>query len=173
MIRGTEPDQKNLQMVVEDEQALYTSFSPEDEFTESVKGYIRSKIIAGGFKRYAGLTVISPKAMDEDRFRSAVSNWVREEREVIKRDRKETLRMMLGLLIFGSLLVVFNIKLQQKYEVARYSLVPIMGSLSLSRAAGLLIIDLPILSTKINAFNRMEKGSVITFEHRPERKGGT
>ena len=149
MFGRTEPghnEQQNIRLVVDDEQSLYSPFSPEDEFNDSVKGYIRSKMITGGFKRYAGLTVISRKPIDEDRFRLAITNWVRDEKEVFKSDRKETLRLMIGMLIFGSLLVVFNIKLQQKFEVARYSLVPIMGSLSLSRATGILIIDLPILS---------------------------
>ena len=73
---------------------------------------------------------------------------------------------MIAMLIFGSILMVLSIKLQQKYEVARYSLVPIMGSLSLSRATGILIIDLPIISSKIKTLNRMEKGSMVTFEYR-------
>ena len=168
MFGRTEPghkEQQNIRLVVDDEQSLYSPFSPEDEFSDSVKGYIRSKMITGGFKRYAGLTVISRKPIDEDRFRLAITNWVRDEKEVFKSDRKETLRLMIAMLIFGSLLVVFNIKLQQKFEVARYSLVPIMGSLSLSRATGILIVDLPILSSKIKALNRMEKGSVVTFEY--------
>ncbi len=36
-------EQQNIRLVVDDEQALYTSFSPEDEFDEPVKTYIRSK----------------------------------------------------------------------------------------------------------------------------------
>ena len=168
MFGRTEPghnEQQNIRLVVDDEPSLYSTFSPEDEFSDSVKGYIRSKMITGGFKRYAGLTVISRKPIDEDRFRLAITNWVRDEKEVFKRDKIETLRLLIGMLIFGSVLMVFSIKLQQKYEVARYSLVPIMGSLSLSRATGILIIDLPILSSKIKALNRMEKGSVVTFEY--------
>ena len=169
MFGRTEPDhneQQYIRLVVDDEPSLYSTFSPEDEFSDSVKGYIRSKMTVGGFKRYAGLKVISREPIDEDRFRLAITNWVREEKELFKSDRRETLRLMIGMLVFGSLLVVFNIKLQQKYEVARYSLVPIMGSLSLSRATGILIIDLPIISSKIKALNRMEKGSMVTFEYR-------
>ena len=169
MFGRTEPDhneQQYIRLVVDDEPSLYSTFSPEDEFSDSVKGYIRSKITSSGFKRYAGLTVISRKPIDEDRFRLAVVNWVRDEREVFKRNRNETIRLMIGMLIFGSVLMVLSIKLQQKYEVARYSLVPIMGSLSLSRATGILIIDLPIISSKIKTLNRMEKGSMVTFEYR-------
>ena len=36
MFGRPEPDQKKICLVVEDEQALYTSFSPEDELTEKV-----------------------------------------------------------------------------------------------------------------------------------------
>ena len=169
MLGRREPDhnkQQNIRLVVDDEQSLYTTFSPEDEFCESVKSYIRSKITASGFKRCTGLTVISRKPIDEDRFRLAASNWIRDEKEVFKRDRNEIVRLMIAMLIFGSVLMVLSIKLQQKYEVARYSLVPIMGSLSLSRATGILILDLPIISSKIRALNRMGEGSAVTFEYR-------
>ena len=152
MLGRTEPDHKepkNIRIVVEDEEALYTKLSPEDEFNDSIKSYIRAKITGRGFNRYTGLTVISRKPIDEDRFRSAVSNWVRDEEDVFKSDRYEKVCLLIGLLLFGSALVVFGIKLQDKYEVARYSLVPIMGSLSLSRATGILVIDLPLLSSKI------------------------
>ena len=166
-------EKKNISIVVENEQELYTSLSPEDEFNDSVKSYIRSKITGGGMKRYVGMTVISRTPIDEDRFRSAVANWARDEKEALGSDRKEKLRLLIGLLVFGSILVVFSIKLQQEYEVARYSLVPIMGSLSLSRATGILIIDLPILSSQIKAFNRVERGSEVTFEYRSDAKEAT
>ena len=86
MFERTESDhkeQKNISIVVENEQELYTSLSPEDEFNDSVKSYIRSKITGGGMKRYVGLTVISRTPIDEDRFRSAVSNWARDEKEAL------------------------------------------------------------------------------------------
>ena len=166
-------ERKSIKLIVEDEQALFSTFSPEDEFNESVKGYIRSKITGGGLKRYTGLTVVSRKPIDEDRFRSAVSNWVRDENEAFRRDRRGIIRMAIILLIFGSVLVVFNIKLQETFEVARYSLVPIMGSLALSRATGILIIDLPTISSRIKALKRAEMGSVVTFEVLPETEEAT
>lgn len=171
MLGRTDPDHKepkNIRIVVEDEEALYTKLSPEDEFNDSIKSYIRAKISGRGFNRYTGLTVISRKPIDEDRFRSAVSNWVRDEEDVFKSDRYEKVCLLIGLLLFGSALVVFGIKLQDKYEVARYSLVPIMGSLSLSRATGILVIDLPLLSSKIKLLKRVENGSMITFECHPD-----
>lgn len=176
MFGRTEPDhgqQKIIRIVADDEEALYTPFSPVDEFNDSVKSYIRSKMTVGNLKRFAGLTVICREPINEDRFRAAVTNWVRDENEAFGRDRKDIFRLLIGLLIFGSALMVFGIKLQQQYEVVKYSLVPIMGSLSLSRATGLLIIDLPIISSKINALNRMERGSMVSFEYRTEAKEGT
>ena len=98
-----EPDhkeQRNIRLVVENEQDLYTTFSPTDEFNDSVKGYIRSKMTSRGFNRYTGLTVVSRKHIDEKRFRSAVSNWVRDEKRVLSQNRKETVRMLIGLLLF-------------------------------------------------------------------------
>jgi hypothetical protein len=81
--------------------------------------------------------------------------------------------MLIGLLLFGSVLIVFSIKLQQKYELAKYSLVPIMASLGLSRAAGILVIDLPILSAKLKLLKKVESESMVTFEYHPDAKGAT
>ena len=176
MLGRTEPahnETKNIRLVVDDEQSLYTPLSPEDEFNDAVKSYIRAKITAGGLKRYTGITVVSRKPIDEDKFRTAISNWVRDEKEGFKREGIETVRLLIGMLIFGSVLVVSNIKLQQKFEVARYSLVPIMGSLSLSRAVGILIVDMPVFLSKIQALNRIEKGSVVAFEYHPDAEEAT
>ena len=78
-------EQQNIRLVVDDEQALYTSFSPEDEFDESVKSYIRSKAASKDQTKSISLTVISKEPMDEERFRAAVSNWIRDERELKKK----------------------------------------------------------------------------------------
>ena len=65
-------EQMNIRLVVDDEQELYTSFSPEDELDGSVKAYLRSKITANKYNSNLRLTVIPRKPMDEEKFRRAV-----------------------------------------------------------------------------------------------------
>ena len=73
--------------------------------------------------------------------------------------------MLVGLLILGSVFIVLSIALQKQFEVLKYSLLPIMGSLALSKATGTLIIDMPTVRAQRMMISEMEKHNVITFEY--------
>ena len=159
-------EQTNIKLIVDDEQSLYVSFSPEDEFSDSVKSYIRSKLSDGMHSRQGiNMTVISRKPIDEERFRSAVSNWIRDEKESFNKREKETRISLIGGLVFGSLLLILSIVMEQRVEVLKYSLLPIMGSLALSKAASVLVVDVPTIRVERWFFTEIEKNSVITFEY--------
>ena len=158
-------EQKKITLVVEDEQALYTKFSPEHEFNESVKSYIRSKTAGKGDHQSISLTVISREPLDENRFRSAVSNWVRDEKVVFGKVEKDMIRTLIGLLVFGSVMIVLSLALQQRFELLKYSLIPILGSLALSKAAGILVLKMPVSAANKKLISEMEETSVITFEY--------
>jgi hypothetical protein len=78
-------EQKNIRLVVDDEPKLYTPLSPEDEFNEPVKAYIRSKIAGKDDCQSISLTVMSRDLLNEEKFRSAVSNWIRDEKAVFRK----------------------------------------------------------------------------------------
>ncbi len=156
---------KNIRLVVNDEQALYSNFSAEDEFSESVKSYIRSKAASKGTRQSISLTVIAREPIDEKKFRLSVANWISEERAVFSKNEKDTSLMMIGKLVFGSIMIVLSLNLQKQYEVLQYSLLPIMGSLALSSATKTLILELPINMAKKKLLRELESESVITFEY--------
>lgn len=156
---------KSIQLIVDDEEALYSQFSPEDEFGESVKAYVRSKATDKTRHQGISMTVVSQKPIDENRFRSAVSNWIKDERAMFKRTEKETLITLFGSLAFGSLMIVLSVMLGQQYEVLQYSLIPIMGSLALGKAASILVMTLPITSANKTLLEEMEDTSTITFRY--------
>ena len=158
-------EQKNIRLVVDDEQKLYTPFSPEDEFNEPVKAYIRSKIAGKDDCQSISLTVMSRDPLNEGKFRSAVSNWIRDEKAMFQKTGKDLMRMLVGLLIVGSILIVLSLALEKQVEVLKYSLLPVMGSLSLSRAAGIMVLKLPTNTANKKRINEMEQNSVITFEY--------
>lgn len=142
------------------------SFSPEDEFDESVKTYIRSKLSDGMHSRQGiDMTVISREPMNEERFRTAVSNWIKDEKASFRKKEKETLITLIGSLFFGSLLLIVSLLMEQRIEVLKYSLLPIMGSLALGSAASTLIVDLPTIKVERWFFKEIEENSVITFEY--------
>lgn len=162
-------EQTIIWLVVDDEQTLYTTYSPENEFSESVKQYIRSKIATKDARHSISLTVMSRDPLDEERFRDAVSNWVRDEKAIFRKTRKDLIRMLVERLILGSTLILLSLGLQSKFEVLKYSLIPVMSSLALSKAASILILELPTNARYKKLLKDMEEGSVITFESLPTR----
>ena len=70
------------------------------------------------------------------------------------------------MLAFGSGMILLTLFLQKSITELEYSLMPIMGSLSLGRAAGILILDIPAIRARRYIIGQMEKKSTITFELR-------
>lgn len=159
-------DNDTITLVVKQEKDLYSVFSPDDEFHEYVKAYIRSKMMLNGYKKKTRLNVISDEPLDEEKFRSAASNWVKDEKTLFKRNEKKTYLTLASLLAFGSGMILLTLFLQKSITELEYSLMPIMGSLSLGRAAGILILDIPAIRARRYIIGQMEKKSTITFELR-------
>ena len=158
----------NIRMIVEDEEALYSTFSPDAEFKHPVKSYIRSKVDVSNYKNGIRLTVMSGKPLDEDRFRKAVSNWVRAEKAKHSSNEKKTLFMLSALLIFGSIMFVLSLFLVKNYQLLKYSLLPIIGSLALSKAAGIIVMDIPAIRAQRWVMREIEKSNLIIFECIPD-----
>ncbi len=154
-----------IKLIVRDEEGLYNHFSPEDEFDDSVKSYITSKIVDKNSIKGISLTVISQEPMDEDRFRSAVANWISNEKASFRLNERNTLLTLIGALIFGSIMLLLCISLEKIIDVLQYSLMPIMGSLALGKAAGILVEDLPVIKAQNLVFSEMSRYNVITFEY--------
>ena len=156
---------KDIKLVVNDEEDLYNHFSPEDEFDESVKSYIRSKITDTIKTKSISLTVISHDPIDEDRFHKAVADWINDEKAAFKINERSTLLTLLGSLVFGSIMLLLCLSLEKTIDVLQYSLMPIMGSLALGKAASILVEDLPIIKAQRWVIGEIEKSNVITFEY--------
>lgn len=164
-------EQMNITLVVDDEKDLYNKFSPGADFSSSVKEYIRARVVSKGDHQGIGMTVRSRHPLDEEKFRAAVSNWIRDEKAVFRKVEKELLRTLVALLIVGSVLIILSLALEKRVEVLKYSLIPILGSLALSKAAGIMVIKMPVNSKNKRLINEMEKTSEITFEYGPAPAG--
>ena len=150
-------EQTNIILVVEDEKSLYTNFSPEAEFDHDVKEYIKSKIAGEEDNKSVQLTVVSQDPLDEEKFRSAVSNWISDEKKVLRQSENNTTRLFFGLLVFGSIMILLSSVLVSRFTVLQNTLIPIMGSVSLTRAVRTLIIDVPKVRAQKWIFKEMEK----------------
>ena len=160
-------EQMNIVLVVDDEESLYNRFNPEAVLSEAVKAYIRSKFVGKTGRQNIGLTVWSSCTLNEEKFRSAVSSWVRDEKEIFRQKEKELLRTLLALLFVGSALIILSLRLEKQFEVLQYSLIPVLGSFSLGRCAGILVMELPTARRNKNLSGEMEGKSFITFEYDP------
>ena len=150
-------EQTNIILVVEDEKSLYTNFSPAAEFSHDVKDYIKSKIAGEEDNKRIRLTVVSQEPLDEEKIRSAVSAWISDEKRVLRQSEKNTMRLFFGLLVFGSIMILLSSFLVSRFTVLQNTLIPIMGSVSLTRAVRTLIIDVPKVRAQKWIFKEMEK----------------
>ena len=158
-------EQTNIILVVEDEKSLYTNFSPAAEFSHDVKDYIKSKIAGEEDNKRIRLTVVSQEPLDEEKIRSAVSAWISDEKRVLRQSEKNTMRLFFGLLVFGSIMILLSSVLVSRFTVLQNTLIPIMGSVSLTRAVRTLIIDVPKVRAQKWIFKEMEKNNVVSFEY--------
>lgn len=158
-------EQANITLVVRNEEELYTSYSPVPEFNYSVMGYIRSKIGEAAEEGNMSLTVISKEPLDEERFWTAARNWIKDEKRLFKMEQKNNLRTLIGLLVVGSILIIASISLQQFNELLRYTLLPVMGSLALSRSARILILEMPVVNAKQKIIKQIEQSNKIIFKY--------
>ena len=163
-------ERTKITIIVNDEDTLYSSFSPEPEFSDKVQLYIKSKAAVEDMEHSINLHVLSRVPLDEDRFRTAVSNWIRQERALFRKIEKETIRMLIGLLVFGSIFIILSLALEKRIGVLKYTLIPILGSLALSRATGILIVDMPTIKAQRWMLNGLEKNNMITFEYDSDKE---
>ena len=150
------------------EKILYNPYSLEQEFHYGVQRYIKARAALEPTGTIIDMHIISQEPLDEDRFMAAVSSFVEQEKALLRKKEKETLRMLFGLLAFGSIFIVLSLTLMERFEVLKYSLLPVMGSLALSRATAILVIDIPTIRTQKLMLNAIEKNSRITFEYQSD-----
>ena len=155
---------KDVKLIVNNEESLYIPFSEGDEFSFSVRDYIKAKYAGAEIGDLLRLTVVSAVPIDEDRFRSAVANWVYEEKLKFRQEEKITNRMLIGFLVIASLFIILSLRLEQSVDVLAYTIIPVLGSVALGRAAGICLTDLPINRARKQMLNDMEHNSPIIFE---------
>lgn len=154
----------DITLLVNEENDLYIPFSPEAEFDPGVKNYIRSKVAGSDYNSSINLKVISSAPIDEERFRSAVKNWISEEKTIAKQESKITNRTLIGLLVIASLFIILSLHLSKHFGVLSYTIIPVLGSVALGRASGIFIIDLPTNRAKQVLLSELGMKSTIVFE---------
>ncbi len=155
----------NITIVADNEEKMYQQFSPEDEFSDAMKAYIRSKMASADYRQHIDITVKAREPINEERFRAAVSNWTRDEKKIFRRKKKDMIGTLAMHLILGSVLIIVSLALEKHFTLMKYSLIPILASFALGKAAGILIKELPENGITKAVINTMEHNSMITFEY--------
>ena len=160
----SEKEIKDIRLIVENENSLYVPYSPESEFNEGLKSYIRSKVAELSSGSGIRLIVMSPSAMDEEKFKTAIRSWTRDQKAVFAREDKITSRTLISLLVFASFFIILSIYLSKYDNVFSYTIIPVLGSVALGRAAGMFITELPVSKGKKHYMDMVEKNSTVVFE---------
>ena len=154
----------DITLLVNEEKDLYTPFSPEAEFRSDVKSYIRSKVANSDYNSNINLKVICSAPIDEERFRSAVASWINEEKIVSRQESKITNRTLMGMLVIASIFIILSLYMSKRFDVLSYTIIPVLGSVALGRAAGIIIVDLPTNKAKQVLLDELGVKSAIVFE---------
>lgn len=163
---STQKDVKNINLLVKDEQDLYTPFSPEDEFNENVKQYIRSQAVGLDFHQQLQLTVISSSPLDEDKFRSAVANWIDQEKALFTLEEKNSTRLETAMFVVGALIIILVSLLKQYFEPLTYAIILIIGTAALGKGVTNWYEHVPGIKAKKWLINEFEKANMIVFEYK-------
>ena len=62
-------------------------------------------------------------------------------------------------------LIIVSLALEKHFTLMKYSLIPILASFALGKAAGILVKDLPENGITKAVINTMEHNSMLTFEY--------
>lgn len=154
----------NVTLVVEDEQSLYTPFSPDSEFNENVKQYIRSKFFDMDLRQDLRLTVISSSPLDEERFRSAAAVWIEEERAKYRVEEQNSVRLQRALFLIGATIVVVSTILKPHIEPLTFAVILIIGTAILGKGVTNWYEDVPALKARRWLLKEAEKKDTVLFE---------
>ena len=102
---------------------------------------------------------------NEERFRPAVSNWIKDEKAVFRKRIKDLLHKLAVHLFTGSVLIILSLLLQERFEMLKYSLLPIMASFGLGNAVGIMLEEPPKSGRMKFLIKEMEQYSLTTFEY--------
>lgn len=155
----------DISLLVNNEKDLYTPLSPESEFRLEVKDYIRRKGACANYNSNFRLRIICSAPINEENFRAAVASWTREEKITFSQESKVTNRLLIGMLVIASVFIILSLYLANYFSVLSYTIVPVLGSVALGRAADIFLSDLPINQAKQRLINEWEKNSIIVFEY--------
>lgn len=155
---------RDIKIIVNDEKSLYVPYSPDSEFNEGIKSYIRLKTTEAKMDHSIRLIVMSPFAMNEEKFRTAIRNWVKDEKILFEREAKISRQMMIAMLVIASLFIVLSMYLSKYDNVFSYTIIPVLGSVALGRAAGMCVTEFPVNAAKKHFLNEVEKTSTVVFE---------
>lgn len=155
----------NIRLIVKDEQDLYTPLSPDDEFSDPVKSYIRSKALNADYKQPVKLTVISSSPLDEEKFRSAAANWVREEKTAFELNAKQSTKLPTAMFIIGGLVVIIVSLLKQHFEPLTYAIILIIGTAVIGKGVTNWYEHVPAIRARRWLTEEVEKKSTIVFEY--------
>ena len=70
----------------------------------------------------------------------------------------------MGMLVIASIFIILSLYMSKRFDVLSYTIIPVLGSVALGRAAGIIIVDLPTNKAKQVLLDELGVKSTIVFE---------
>ena len=157
--------ENNIRLLVKDEQSLYSPFSPDAEFSEPVKSYIRSKTFGDDYKQQIKLTVISSSPLDEEKFRSSASKWVEEEKAVFEQNYRRFIHLPRAMFIIGVLIIILVSLLKPYFEPLTHAIILIIGTAVAGKGVVNWYEQVPAIRARKWMTEEINNTSTIVFEY--------
>jgi len=111
------------------------------------------------------LTVISSSPLDEERFRSAIANWIKDEKTLFIRKEKQSVQLPSAMFIIGASIIILITLLRQFIELLTYAVILIIGTAVLGRGVTNWYEHTLGIKAKKWLLSELNKTNVIVFQN--------
>ena len=154
-----------IKLRVQSEEWLYQTLDPEEAcFTDEIRSYIYGKMVRQIKQKDHEIIVQSPEQLNEEKFLSAVRQWIRDDKESMRTERKKDMVMQtyFGLLGIGFLLL--EIILEGKASIVWQTVISAVSGFSLWEVVNIWIFQFPVLRLRKKVLEKITKKTKIRFE---------
>ena len=163
---------KDIQLHFGDKTPVFEPLNPNPEFHKEVKRYLALQFLDEDYGKDIRLTVTYSASLDEERFRTALSNWFWRRGWDLEREQRRNGYEQISRLAVGILLTFACVALQQYEDEIGYKILSIVTSFSLSRVVSIWLSTMPTNQIQRGVNRYIAQHTIIVFRHQDEKNVG-
>lgn len=135
---------QTIRMKIDEERDLYNPLDPDGlMLSDDVKAYILEHLEERKLGQDVELIVSSEEALDEEKLRTALNEWVDDEYEDCRREVRRNHLQQYWMLGIGVVFIALSVAIEAAVGAVWYNIVSTIGAFSMWEAAGIWIIQNP------------------------------